>query len=60
MSSPAAMLRGMRLALKPGLLPVWRDGDTLQIGIDPRRGVMVCGLGRAAALIGLLDGSRDQ
>jgi hypothetical protein len=50
----------MRLALKPGLLPVWRDGDTLQIGIDPRRGVMVCGLGRAAALIGLLDGSRDQ
>jgi bacteriocin biosynthesis cyclodehydratase domain-containing protein len=54
------MLRGMRLALKPGLLPVWRDGDTLQIGIDPRRGVMICGLGRAAALIGLLDGSRDQ
>jgi hypothetical protein len=59
-SFPAAMLAGMRLALKPGLLPVWRDGDTLQIGIDPRRGVIVCGAGRAAALIGLLDGSRDQ
>jgi hypothetical protein len=54
------MLIGMRLALKPGLVPVWRDGDTLQLGIDPRRGVLVCGIGRAAALIGLLDGSRDQ
>jgi hypothetical protein len=54
------MLMDMRLALKPGLVPVWRDGDTLQLGIDPRRGVLVCGLGRAAALIGLLDGSRDE
>lgn len=50
----------MRLALRPGLLPVWRDSDTLQLGIDPRRGVLVCGIGRAATLIGLLDGSRDQ
>jgi hypothetical protein len=54
------MLMGMRLALKPGLVPVWRDGDTLQLGVDPRRGILVCGIGRAAALIGLLDGSRDQ
>ena len=50
----------MRLALKPGLLPVWRDDDTMQIGIDPRRAVAVSGIGRAAALIGLLDGSRDH
>jgi ThiF family len=50
----------MRLALKPGLLPVWRDDDTLQIGIDPRRAVAVCGVGRAAALVSLLDGSRDH
>jgi len=50
----------MRLALKPGLLPVWRGDDTLQIGIDPRRAVAVCGVGRAAALVGLLDGSRDH
>lgn len=54
------MLSAMRLALKPGLLPVWRGGDTLQIGIDPRRAVAVAGIGRAAALIGLLDGSRDH
>jgi hypothetical protein len=54
------MLTAMRLALKPGLLPVWRDDDTLQIGIDPRRAVAVSGIGRAATLIGLLDGSRDH
>jgi hypothetical protein len=59
-SSPAAMLVGMRLALKPGLLPVWRDGDTLQIGIDPRRGVVVRGAAPAATLVALLDGSRDE
>ncbi|HLX47058.1 MAG TPA: ThiF family adenylyltransferase [Streptosporangiaceae bacterium] len=50
----------MRLALKPGLARVWRDSDTLQIGIDPRRAVAISGAGHAAALIGLLDGSRDR
>ena len=50
----------MRLALKPGLVAVWRDDDTLQIGIDPRRAVAISGIGRAAALVGLLDGSRDR
>ncbi len=39
---------------------VWRDRDTLQIGIDPRRAVALTGMGRAAALIGLLDGSREH
>jgi ThiF family len=50
----------MRPALKAGLLPVWRDRDTLQFGIDPRRAVALRGLGPAAAVISLLDGSRDR
>ena len=50
----------MRPALKSGLLPVWRDRDTLQIGIDPRRAIALSGMGRAAIVIGLLDGSRDR
>lgn len=50
----------MRPALKSGLLPVWRDRDTLQIGIDPRRAVALSGMNQAADLIGLLDGSRDR
>jgi hypothetical protein len=51
---------GMRPAIKPGLLVVWRDRDTLQIGIDPRRAVALTGMGRVAGLIGLLDGSREH
>jgi len=50
----------MRPALKSGLLPVWRDRNTLQIGIDPRRAVALSGMSQAAVLIGLLDGSRDR
>ena len=50
----------MRPALKSGLLPVWRDRDTLQIGVDPRRAVALSGMGQAAFVIGLLDGSRDR
>ncbi|MBV9205333.1 MAG: ThiF family adenylyltransferase [Actinobacteria bacterium] len=50
----------MRPALKAGLLPLWRDRDTLQLGVDPRRAVALGGLGAAAAVIGLLDGSRDR
>jgi len=50
----------MRPALKSGLLPVWRDRDTLQIGIDPRRAIALSGMARAAPVIGLLDGSRDR
>jgi bacteriocin biosynthesis cyclodehydratase domain-containing protein len=46
--------------MKAGLLPVWHDRDTLQIGVDPRRAVALTGLGQAAAVIGLLDGSRDR
>jgi bacteriocin biosynthesis cyclodehydratase domain-containing protein len=49
----------MRPALKSGLLPVWRNADTLQIGIDNRRAIALTGMARAAGLISLLDGSRD-
>jgi hypothetical protein len=50
----------VRPALRAGLLPLWRDRDTLQFGVDPRRAVALGGLGPAAAVISLLDGSRDQ
>jgi hypothetical protein len=50
----------MRPTLKAGLLPMWRDRDTLQLGVDPRRAVALGGLGPAAAVISLLDGSRDR
>jgi hypothetical protein len=50
----------MRPALKPGLQWVWRDRDTLQVGIDPRRAIALTGMRAAAAVLGLLDGSRDR
>jgi bacteriocin biosynthesis cyclodehydratase domain-containing protein len=50
----------VRPALKPGLLPVWRDRDTLQIGIDSRRAVALTGMAGVASVIRLLDGSRDR
>jgi hypothetical protein len=53
-------LSGMRPVLKRGLLPVWRDRDTLQIGIDSRRAVALTGMAGAAWVISLLDGSRDR
>src|SRR6516164_4046121 len=49
----------MRPALKAGLRPLWRDRDTLQIGVDPRRARALTGLGKAAAVVSLLDGSRE-
>lgn len=57
---PPVTLCVVRPALKPGLLPVWRDRDTLQIGIDPRRAVALTGMAGIAWLISLLDGSRDR
>jgi bacteriocin biosynthesis cyclodehydratase domain-containing protein len=50
----------VRPALKAGLLPVWRDRETVQIGIDPRRAVALTGLGDAAGVLRLLDGSRER
>jgi bacteriocin biosynthesis cyclodehydratase domain-containing protein len=50
----------MRPALKAGLLPVWRDRETVQVGIDSRRAVALTGMSRAALVLDLLDGSRDR
>src|SRR6201990_2395405 len=50
---------GMRPVLRAGLRAVWRDRDTLQIGVDPRRGVALSGMRGAAPVIALLDGSGD-
>src|SRR5258708_34886097 len=50
----------MRPALKPGLATVWRNRDTVQIGIDPRRAIAVTGMRGAGGLLRLLDGSRDR
>jgi hypothetical protein len=50
----------MRPALRAGLLPLWRDHDTIQVGVDPRRATALTGAGSAAPLLGLLDGSRDR
>src|SRR5262249_60214184 len=59
MSERRATIDRMRPALKPGLLAVWRNRDTVQIGVDPRRAIALTGMGGAAVLLGLLDGSRD-
>lgn len=50
----------MRPALKPGLAMVWRNRDTVQIGIDPRRAIALTGMRGAGELLRLLDGSRDR
>jgi hypothetical protein len=59
MSEHGVTIERMRPALKPGLLTVWRNRDTVQIGIDPRRAIALTGMRGAAVLLGLLDGSRD-
>lgn len=41
-------------------MPLWRDRDTVQLGIDSRRAVALTGMGAAADVIDLLDGSRDR
>ena len=60
MSALPVTLGYVRPALKPGLLSVWRDRDTLQIGIDSRRAVALTGMAGAGSVIRLLDGSRDR
>ena len=59
MSERRLTIEHMRPALKPGLLAVWRNRDTVQIGIDPRRAIALTGMRGAAVLLSLLDGSRD-
>lgn len=50
----------VRPQLKPALRKVWRDGTTLQLGLDPSRAVVIGGLDpRSARLVDALDGSCD-
>ena len=60
MSAGSGTLGAVKPALRAGLLPLWRDRDTVQIGIDPRRAIAVSGMSGAADVIRLLDGSRDR
>lgn len=49
----------MRPVIKPALRRIWRDGSTLQLGVDPGRATVLTGL--TPALLGaldLLDGTR--
>jgi hypothetical protein len=49
-----------RPQLKPGLRRVWRDGSTVQLGVDPAHAVVIGGLDAGAArVLDTLDGSRD-
>lgn len=51
----------MRPVLKPALQPLWRSGQTLQIGLDPERAVLLDGLDPSLRrLLPLLDGTRDE
>lgn len=50
----------MRLQLKPALRRAWRGAGTVQIGLDPSRGVLLDGLTAGDAhVIAALDGSYD-
>ncbi len=53
-------MQPVRPQLKPALRRVWRDGTTLQLGVDPARAVVIGGLdARSARLVESLDGSHD-
>jgi len=48
------------LQLRPGLLTAWRGPGRLQVGLDPRRAVVLDGLGAAdEAVLAALDGTSD-
>lgn len=51
----------MRPVLKPGLRRLWRDGSTLQLGVDPSRALVLPEVTPAhAAALAALDGSRTR
>jgi len=51
----------MRPMLKPALRRLWRDHNTLQLGLDPDRAIILAGVDRASArLVHALDGTRDR
>jgi hypothetical protein len=50
-----------RVTLLPGLRRLWRDGDTVQFGVDPTRALLVDLPDPALArVLDLLDGSRTE
>ncbi|MDQ1705928.1 MAG: hypothetical protein QOF18_2294 [Frankiaceae bacterium] len=60
MTTTADLRLPLRPQLKPALRRVWRDGETLQLGVEPPHAVMLTGLGPAELqLLDLLDGSRE-
>lgn len=49
-----------RPRIKPALRPLWRNGSTLQLGVDPAHAVVIGGLDPGSAkLLTSLDGTRD-
>ncbi|MEE4543198.1 ThiF family adenylyltransferase [Streptomyces sp. V4-01] len=51
----------MRPVLKSALRRGWRDGESLQFGVDPRHAVVLAPVdGAAAAFLELLDGTRGM
>jgi hypothetical protein len=51
----------VRPILKPGIRRLWRDGATLQLGVDPSRAVILTELTPAlAAALDALDGTRSH
>jgi hypothetical protein len=50
----------VRPALRAGLALLWRDRDTIQIGVDPRRAAALTGVRTAVVVLEMLDGSRDR
>lgn len=49
-----------RPMLKPALRRLWRDPASVQLGLDPRRAVVLSGLEHAdVALLDMLDGTHD-
>lgn len=51
----------MRPVVKPALRRLWRDPQTLQLGIDPARALVLAGVDPPTLrLLDLLDGTRDR
>ena len=49
-----------RPRIKPALRPLWRNGSTLQLGVDPAHAVVIGGLDPGSAkVLTSLDGTRD-
>jgi len=51
----------VRPRLKDGITPLWRDGATIQVGLDAQRATVVGDVThRTASVLGLLDGTRTR